>query len=92
MREDMNFEEYQGWLKYYSQRPEGWKDDMRAYKIMISSGAKVSQENAFPSLAIIKAELGKVESKATDTLKGSTIFSKMLGAVGGDTPAFLGDL
>jgi hypothetical protein len=74
----MPYTEFRGWQLYFKERPVGWREDYRAALQIEASGAKISREKIFPSLAAMK---GKSKDNG---LKNSALFRKMLGAKGGD--------
>lgn len=80
----MTYEELQGWLSYFEQRPVGWRDDDRTSKLLQAQGVKESPIKLFPSLAAIHRS-GKSEgSFDASGLKSSALFQKMMAAKGGD--------
>ena len=84
LEQEMPYEELLGWFSYFEQRPPGWQDDDRTFKLMQTIGGyKGSGESVFPSLRAVKQSVSK-ERTPESTLKGSLLFAKMLGAVGGD--------
>jgi hypothetical protein len=47
----MSYEEYIMWGEYFSKRPPGWREDLRAYQIIRGFGmTKSKPEDLFPSL------------------------------------------
>jgi hypothetical protein len=94
----MTYEEFLRWQAYFEARPIDWRDDMRIMKILQSLGIKAKPEAVFESLAQLKASQEEYEARVADSerlmrsLKGSVLFSRLLGAAGGDTPAFLNQL
>jgi hypothetical protein len=50
----MPYEEFVGWLKYFEQRPSGWRDDQRASLLLQAQGIKKRPEELFSSLKAIK--------------------------------------
>lgn len=88
----MEYTEFLGWMEYFDRVPLGWRDDLRFYKIMRSIGTKAEPGQLFESLAKISANKSTVIEDgqiSTKSLKGSVMFSKMIGAKGGDN---LGEL
>ena len=54
---ELDYNEYMGWQEYFSRRPVGWREDLRAYYIMSSmAGSKKGPEEIFPSIATLKQE------------------------------------
>lgn len=91
---DMPYDDFQKWHLFFGKQPPGWKEDLRAYKIMQSMGVKEKPETQFSSLATLKAAENKqreaMAGKAlANNLMRSAFFSKMLSASGGDTPAWM---
>jgi len=79
----MPHDELLKWYAYLERRPIGWRDDDRAAKVIQSNGVKESAIKLFPSLkAIYNAPTEG--NDPVSTLKGSALWTKMLGAVGGD--------
>jgi hypothetical protein len=84
LEQEMPYEELLAWFSYFEQRPPGWQDDDRTFKLMQTVGGyKGGPETVFPSLAAVKKSSEKSKTPES-TLKGSMLFAKMLGAVGGD--------
>lgn len=84
----MPHDEYSGWLLYLSERPEGWKEDLRAYRIMQAFGTKVKPAEVFPALQPIVAPRAK---NLGDSFKKSSLFQKLLTAKGGEKPGFMNE-
>lgn len=84
----MPYEEFLGWLSYFEQRPNGWQDDDRTYKLLQAQGVKEKAWNIFPSLNAIynSAKSGELNEDgfSANGFKASLMFHKMLGAKGGD--------
>jgi hypothetical protein len=85
--EEMTYEELLGWYNYFERRPVGWREDDRIYKVLQTQGAKEKPWRYFGSLDPIYNNPHKTVSKdsAVSSLKGSSLFSKMLSAKGGET-------
>lgn len=75
--DEMPYEEYLGWQDYFRKRPPGWREDFRVSLQLKAAGVKADASKIFPSLA----RIGKPNSLA-DSLKGSTLFQKMLSTKG----------
>lgn len=72
-------EEYRLWVKFFEERPLGWREDLRTFLLLQSNGEKRKPYEIFPSLEpVCKPQAGML------SLKNSALFSKMLGAQGGD--------
>lgn len=86
LKHEMTYEELLGWINYFERRPVGWRDDDRAHKIMQTNGCEVKATEIFSSLTPIYKPANKLPDGMIDpnNLKGSVLFQKMLGAVGGD--------
>jgi hypothetical protein len=83
LEEEMPYDELKMWFAYFEKRPQGWREDDRAAKIIQAQGVKEKAWNLFPSLDRIYNP-GKFTENAVDSLKGSYLFHKMLSAKGGD--------
>lgn len=90
------YDDYIKWNAFLETSPIGWREDVRAYKIMQSFGVKDKAESHFESLRKIKQIANGISDKNAEkgfisagNLQGSSMFLKMLGAVGGDKPTFL---
>jgi len=85
----MSFKEYLMWAAYFEQRPPGWREDDRTFKMMKALGAKANAGDVFPSLGVM---LRNREATSNVPRKGTLIHSMMMKARGGDSPDFLKDL
>jgi hypothetical protein len=87
--EEMTYEELLGWYNYFERRPVGWREDDRIYKVLQTQGAKEKPWKYFNSLDPIYNQRQKQKQEdgkfSMSELKGSSLFSKMLSAKGGDT-------
>lgn len=95
----MPYDEFIKWLAYFDDRPVGWRDDDRSHKLMAAWGMKARPEEVFMSLAKIKEaenrrtkELHSENAMNIQSFKRSGMFSKLLGASGGDKVDFLENL
>jgi hypothetical protein len=95
----MPYDEFIKWMAYFDDRPVGWRDDDRAHKLMAAWGMKAKPEEVFMSLARIKeADNRRIKKEHAENelnlnnFKRSGLFSKLLGASGGDKVAFLENL
>lgn len=81
--DQMTYEEFQGWLLYFEQRPVEWRADDRAFKLLQAQGVKEKAWKIFPSLEAI---YNRKKSEGFDVagLKSSALYQKMLGAKNGD--------
>ena len=77
----MSYEEYEGWLKYFEQRPIGWREDLRTSYIMSAFGAK-NTNKMFPSL--VKLFENAPDKRPTESLRNSALFNKILSAKKGE--------
>jgi len=86
----MPYDEYVNWQLYFQQRPIGWREDDRTYKLLRAQGVTASETAIFPSLAVMKEGLEKEKRKEKEkevnvkSLKNSIFFHKMLSSRGGD--------
>lgn len=87
--EEMPFEELQKWHEYFEARPFGWREDRRTALVMGSFGGKIDVNKIFPSLAALSKT---ASDNPISSLPGSALFSKLLGAKGGDTLQVLQEL
>jgi hypothetical protein len=76
---EMPYDELLRWLAYFEERPVGWRNDNRAFKIMQTFGAKGKAADHFPSLLALEAK----PNKALKTLPKSLFFQKISTAKGG---------
>jgi len=90
MRDEMPFDEFKMWMRYFRERPLGWREDDRTHKLMRTFGSEAKGEEIFPSLRMMQENIPKMKPGQIDVanLKQSTMFSKMLGAKGGDDVDF----
>ena len=72
----MPYEEFQGWMKYFKQRPIGWREDHRTALLLNAQGVKKQGHEIFPSLAAIN----RSSTKAIDP----KFLRKLMTAKGGD--------
>jgi hypothetical protein len=79
--EEMPHEELLAWISYFERRPVGWREDVRAAYLMNAFGDKRKPQDIFPSLKILGSSSTRCR---TDSLRGSTLFHKLLSAKGGD--------
>ncbi len=85
LAEEMPYEELLAWINYFERRPVDWRADDRAYKILQTQGVKEKPWAIFQSLgAIYNSKKPNDGTLNVASLKGSTLFSRMLSAKGGD--------
>ena len=87
LADEMPYEEFLGWMNYFERRPVDWRADDRAAKLLQAQGVKEKPWNLFGSLhPIYKGTTGSSDGNTLNTksLKGSTLFSRMLSSKGGD--------
>lgn len=86
---ELPYEDFVGWTLFFDERPEGWREDQRAYAIMSAFGVKEPAENIFSSLRQMKI----AKEEAVEFRDGLTVvssapmggFLQELGlAIGGD--------
>ena len=53
IKRDMSYDELIGWFYYLSVRPVGWREDDRAYKLLLAQGVKGKPWEFFSSAAIM---------------------------------------
>lgn len=87
--EEMPYEELLTWTAYFERRPVDWRADERAYRLMQVQGTTEKSYNIFPSLDAIynyKQKLVVLDDQAAlaQSLVGSSMLSKLLGAQGGE--------
>lgn len=83
----MPYDEFIKWSLYFSKRPIGWRDDDRTMKLLQAQGVKAKAAEIFPSLAALFGTSQNVSKEGKinpESFKKSTLFSKLLGAKGGD--------
>lgn len=82
LQEEMPYDEYVNWHKYFEERPVDWRDDQRFMTILQSLGIKESPGTIFSSLkAIGKSTEERTEAtRLASSLKASAFFQQMLGA------------
>lgn len=88
----MSFEEFQNWLRYFRQRPLGWRDDSRIFKLMQVQGVKQRGQDVFASLAALAADHELSHDNPLTSLKGSPLFQGLMGARGGEQLTILEEL
>jgi hypothetical protein len=95
LKQEMPHEEFKKWQLYFESRPVGWRDDNRVIPLLNAWGSKVEGHKIFESLAKIKLNSSSENSDLKDngfnvnSFKNSGLFSKLLGAKGGDKLEFL---
>ena len=84
--EEMPYEEFVGWFKYFRMRPSGWQDDLRTYQIMSSfAPIKKKPEELFGSLKAVSESEKSFKPKVHEgALPAGDILTRMLKAKGGD--------
>lgn len=87
----MSYQEYALWLEYFDQRPIGWRDDDRTFKLLRAAGVKSNPEQLFSSLAIMKEHRSKATTNPVPQA-GSFLHAMMMNAKGGDKLEILQDL
>ena len=83
---EMPYTHLLGWFEFFERRPVGWRDDDRVAKLMQVGGAKGKPYEFFTSLKPIYKPVhqGGEKTQAVESLGGSLMLHKMLGAKGGD--------
>jgi hypothetical protein len=80
----MPYDELLKWIKFFSNKPVGWREDYRTYLVMSSfGGSKLKPEDVFPSVkAVLKHERKSKEKKPI--LPTGLWLEKMIKAKDGD--------
>lgn len=76
--QDMPYDEYVKWQKYFETRPIGWREDERTLKLLQIQGFKGEPSSIFSSFASMK------KNEDPLGLKASRFGSFMKNAKGGD--------
>jgi len=88
----MSFQEYVLWLQFFEKRPLGWREDLRAFRIMCSNG---NMKNPKPGdyFGTLKqmSEAEAAEAKSVPR-RGSFAHSALMNAKGGVKLDFLENL
>jgi len=80
---EMSYEELLGWQNYFDHKPYGYREDIRAYRIMMAFGNKLPKaEDLFESIAAVKKRAD--ERSAGQKLAGSKMLAMIMTARGGD--------
>jgi hypothetical protein len=87
---EMPYDELLAWIHYFETRPIGWREDLRTAYMMRTFGDKRKPGEIFASIAAIESRPKKEDPVAS--LKGSSLFSRMLSAKKGDKLENLGDI
>lgn len=80
---EMPYDEFVGWQLYFKERPVGWREDLRTYKLMQIQGLKDKPWKHFPTLDPI-FNSSKTSSFNPVSFKRSFLFQKLLEAKGGE--------
>ena len=86
LTEKMPYEEYAGWLNYFSRRPPEWRADYRVSLQLAAAGSKVKATEVFPSLRAMsnsKAKKTKDSDHTLDNIAQSQLFQHMMQSKGG---------
>jgi len=79
---EMPYDEFNGWLSYFEERPIDWRNDLRTFYLMQMQGMKDKKPHeVFPSLTNIFKDRSK--GNMADKLRGSDILGRMMRAKGG---------
>ena len=79
IKRDMSYDELIGWFSYLSIRPVGWREDDRAYKLLLAQGVKGKPWDFFSSAAIMNEN----DKAAKCSLATSGFLSMLNESVGG---------
>jgi len=52
----MPYEEFLGWIKFFKQRPIGWREDNRTSMLLMAQGVKKKPHELFPSLDMLRRQ------------------------------------
>jgi hypothetical protein len=85
---ELPFDELSSWMKFFDQRPVGWREDFRFAQLMRTFGDKRKPTEMFSSIKTISEESENIGMN----LRNSFIFHKMLSAKGGDKLDLLEEL
>lgn len=83
---EMPYEEFVKWHLYFDQRPIGWREDERTYKLLQIQGLKDKPERVFHSLLKIRQGTESKEKKGNALLtnmQGSAMMLQLLNSTGG---------
>ena len=69
LNDKMSGAELKSWVRYMSQYPLGWKDDLRTFYVMRSMGAKVEASEVFNSLSVMEKHQKSSEKARLAKLK-----------------------
>jgi len=89
LKEEMPYDELLGWMSYFEERPVGWRDDDRTFKLIqvvsaiAGGGSNRKPWDMFPTLYPLYNSDRKREGTDMSTLKQSAMFQKILSAKGG---------
>ena len=88
LMEEMPYEEFVNWFEYFRQRPVGWRDDERTFKLLQAQGVKAKPEEIFSSFATMrsteKTSVSDDGSLNHSKFQNSGMLSQLLGAKGGE--------
>jgi hypothetical protein len=87
---EMPYDELLDWIAYFEKRPVGWQDDDRTFKLLQAQGVKAQPGEIFTSLKKVYASTPQIgdNGQVLGDLSNSGLFSKMMGAIGGDKLEF----
>jgi len=88
----MTYDELNGWIAYFNQRPPNWQIDLCTFKLLQTQGVKGKPWDHFPSLKPIFNPETVDSERIRVSLKRSMIFQKILAAKGGDQLEVLKEL
>lgn len=81
---EMPYSELQEWTSYFAQRPIGWREDDRTFKLLQVQGVKGNPADLFQSLVpLYQTRVDTGKGLDTKSLKNSALFQSMLNARGG---------
>lgn len=86
LADEMPYDEFLKWFAFFENRPVGWREDDRTFKLLQAQGVKAKACEVFASLAAIQGRQTGGNSDGVDlsNFKKSFAFRMVAGARGGD--------
>jgi len=85
LKAEMPYDELLGWVKYFEERPVGWRDDDRTYRDLQFNGYKGKPWEVFNSLKPIYNPVNPTETSFnTKSIKDSVLGLLIANAKNGD--------
>ena len=85
--DEMPYEEFLAWCAYFEERPPGWQEDNRTFKLLQAQGFKGNPEDIFQSLGKVfkQREVEHVDGMLKHPqLTGTSFLDKLKKAKGGE--------